>query len=584
MAETMTLAMRLRFDGAAAIAGMGKIKDGLMAVDSAAKRAGNPKMGGLIQSLKEASRWSHDLAGNLTKVAAGATAGFYALNRITQAPLEYDKRLALMANTAFSGRNTAGRIAGKAELDALITGSVRKGGGSRDQAAESLDKLLASGALTMSSAAALLPTLQKYATATGAAASDLADIAIRGKQTFGLTDAQMVEALDKSIAAGQAGGFELRDMAKWLPQQMAAARNAGITGMSGFEDLLAFNQASAITAGSKDEAGNNLVNLLAKVNSNDTAKDAKRLGIDLSGTLARDRAKGINAVDSFVGLVAKISAQDSRLVALRKQASGLKGGDLKANLSAQADILQGNSIGKLVQDRQALMALVGVMNNAGYIAQVREKVAQGAGEGERSFGTVSATGAFKAEQIKNEKDIAMQRVVDAALPTGLMDKVVQSAQEFPRLTTAVVAATGAVAIFAAAVGAGGLAGILTGKGGGKDAGGKAGGLGKFAKAAGAITAAGAGGYAVGTFINDKFISGTKAGDAIGSGIAKTLAFFGNEEAKRAVAVTEKLNSAKVGGTISIKIDSEGRPRVHQVKSSNPRVPINVNTGITMSQW
>ena len=37
---------------------------------------------------------------------------------------------------------------------------------------------------------------------------------------------------------------------------------------------------SAVTAGTKDQAGNNLVNLLRKLNSQDTAQDFKKLGID----------------------------------------------------------------------------------------------------------------------------------------------------------------------------------------------------------------------------------------------------------------------------------------------------------------
>ena len=50
-----------------------------------------------------------------------------------------------------------------------------------------------------------------------------------------------------------------------------------MSGMGGLAKLLAANQAAVITAGTKDEAGNNLVNLLAKINSQDTAKDASKI-------------------------------------------------------------------------------------------------------------------------------------------------------------------------------------------------------------------------------------------------------------------------------------------------------------------
>ncbi|MCP5613365.1 phage tail tape measure protein, partial [Klebsiella pneumoniae] len=75
--------------------------------------------------------------------------------------------------------------------------------------------------------------------------------------------------------------------------------------------LLGINQASAITAGSTDEAGNNVVNLLAKINSQDAATSAAKIvyngkGIDLPGSLVAARGKGINALDAFSGIVDKI--------------------------------------------------------------------------------------------------------------------------------------------------------------------------------------------------------------------------------------------------------------------------------------
>ncbi|MEN2802715.1 hypothetical protein OBFLKGFO_00736 [Mannheimia haemolytica] len=41
-------------------------------------------------------------------------------------------------------------------------------------------------------------------------------------QQFGIKEEDIGRALDMAVAAGQAGNFELADMARWLPQQMAA--------------------------------------------------------------------------------------------------------------------------------------------------------------------------------------------------------------------------------------------------------------------------------------------------------------------------------------------------------------------------
>lgn len=434
-------------------------------LDRAAQKAGGNRMTGLIDSMRTLAREAATVLQTITRIGAGAAAAGYAVSRMSAAPMEYDKRLALMANTAFSGRDTQGRISGKAELDAMIQNAVRYGGGTRDAAAETLDKMLASGAIGSASAGKLLPTLMRASSATGAGAGDLADIAIRAKQTFGLTDAQLPEALDKAIVAGQAGGFELRDMARWLPQQMAAARLSGLTGMGGLEKLLAFNQASAITAGTKDEAGNNLVNLLAKINSRDTAIDAQKQGIDLSGTLAAARAKGVSSLDAFMGIADSIASSDQAYVDLRKQAAGQTGGDKQATLAAMADILQGSAIGKIVQDRQALMALVGGMNNREYMSGIEARMRGATGETVRSFGTVADTTSFRVGQLKTEKDIAAQRVFDAAAPDSFISTLTKAAQEFPGLTTAVVGATAAIIAMTAAAAGFGAAGMLGGKGG-----------------------------------------------------------------------------------------------------------------------
>ena len=124
--------------------------------------------------------------------------------------------------------------------------------------------MLASGSVKADTAMKLLPTLQKAAVGTGASTEDLAQIAISAMQQFDISEDKIGEVLDKAVAAGQAGNFELSDMARWLPKQMAAGKAAGLSGMNGLEALLMANQQARVTAGSEDEAGNNLSNLLVK--------------------------------------------------------------------------------------------------------------------------------------------------------------------------------------------------------------------------------------------------------------------------------------------------------------------------------
>ena len=378
----------------------------------------------------------------------------------------YDRQLANLSNTAYAGESLDTRRSGMRSLDAAVTAAVRAGGGTREGALGALDKLVASGVYTNpAEAARVLPSLVKGGTAAAADPALLANIAIRGKQTFGLNDPG--RAIDMAMKAGQLGGFELKDMAKWLPEQMAMARQSGMRGESGFATLLAANQAAAITAGTKDEAGNNLVNLLAKINSQDTAKDAKKLGIDLSGTLAAAAGKGVNGLDAFVNLVEQIVAKDKSFGAMKTKAASAKGDEKQAAFTAQADILQGSAVGKIIQDRQALMALVGIMNNRGYVNDVRSQTMNAGGTADSAFSLISETPSYKAEQLAAEKAIAMQNALDKVNPAlgGMADGLAGIMKEWPGFSAAVVGGTTALTALAAAAGAAAISmGVLGGGG------------------------------------------------------------------------------------------------------------------------
>lgn len=459
---------RMRFGG---------LLNGLRQVDRLSRTA--------MQSLRGVASAASNAAKAAGQVGSGLAAGGYVAGRALAKPMDYERRVAQMANTAYAERDVVGRRAGMTQLDASITAAVRTGGGTRDEAAEALDKMLASGAIQADAATSLLPVLQKYSTASGAASGDLADIVIRGVQQGFFKPEEAQAALDRAMVAGQMGGFELKDMARWLPQMMANAQ--GMKGMAGFERILASAQASAVTAGNKDQAGNNLVNLLAKMNSSDAALDFKKLGIDLSGSLAKARENGELPLDAFIRLVeTRVVGRDKRFQAARAKAAGATGGDRASALNDMADILQASAVGRVMQDRQALLALVAEMTQKGYVADVLGGMRGAAGAGETAFGVVASTSAFKAQQASNEKDIAASGMLAHVKPylDPAMERLAAFGAEFPGLTTAAMeAATAIGAMTAAAAAFGGLR-MLTGGAGAAGAGGAAGAPGALSRGAG----------------------------------------------------------------------------------------------------
>lgn len=402
----------------------------------------------------------------VTGAGAGAAGAFMVAKAALEKPMDYSLTLARMANTAFTERNTAGRIAGKAELNEAVMRAVRTGGGSRDDAAATLDSLISSGAMPIETAKAMLPTLMSGASASGATAGQLGAIAVKSSQNMNIPLADTAVLLDEANAAGKAGGFELRDMAKSLPEAMAAGKQSGLTGREGYRKIVAMMQASVITAGTKDEAANNVVNLLTKVNSADTTGDFKKQGIDLRGELIKGRAKGLDSVDTFVSLVDRVASKDDQYTKLKAKLGGAKNDDeRRGTLSSMADVLQGKAIGNVVQDRQALMSLVAVMNNRGYVADIQTKMRSGKGSLGQDFEVISGESSYKATASGNEaKDAASNafNAISGALNSTL-DGATGLAREFPQVAAAAAGATVALSALAVASAA---AAMLGGGGGG----------------------------------------------------------------------------------------------------------------------
>ncbi len=411
-------------------------------------------------------------------LAAGATAAGMVLAQPMKKQMDYDRSLAMTSNTAFAERDVAGRIAGKAELNNAVKSAVEIGGGTKEDALGALDTMLASGAVKADTAMKLLPTLQKGATATGASTDDLAKIAISAMQQFDISEDQIGEVLDKAVAAGQAGNFELADMARWLPQQMAAGKSAGLKGMAGFEALLVANQQARVTAGTSDEAGNNLVNLLAKLTSKETSdrfrkldikgKDGKDHGVDFIASMEAQKKKGKNSIEAFMNIMDQVIGQDGKYQALQKKLKSAKKEDQAQVLNEMTNLVEGTAIGQIISDRQALMALLGIRNNVSLGKEVKESLDKSEGAVDTSHAVIKDTNSYKVEDAKNNVDFAqmegMKGFNDALGDVSV--KIAEYAKAYPDLTGKIVTAGTVVAsLSAAAITAAGSLRLLSGKGG-----------------------------------------------------------------------------------------------------------------------
>lgn len=525
------------------------------------------------------------IVGNSTAAVAagGALVTVLQVKKVT----DYDLALAHASNVAYADKGVTARIAGKSTLNEQVLAAARYGGTSKEQALETYNALVSQGVegFKGKDAANVLPFLLKTATAANADPTEIANIALKSVQSLGLSKSDAPKVLEMALKAGQEGGFELKDMAKWLPEQMAYMRKAGLGGMEGLASVMAANQISIVTSGSTDAAGNNLVNLIGKINSSDTANDLKKLDIDLGGRLANAKAKGKNGLEAFIELADGIAEKDPRLQKIKSEMAKSSTTDEKRKLmNEQIDILGGSSLAKIVQDRQAMSALVALMYNREKYEEIKKAVieAQNSKGIDTNYGVVSDSSSAKFKELATESNNAYYNGMKGV--TAKLGEMAQSTanmiREYPKFTAAIGTATFALTLLAAAaLGKRAIAGAAGGAAGGALGGAAAGaglmagimGVGKMAVpallGAGALgiaavgaggTAAALGGYGLGTWGRSFMDEGGATDNWIGEKAAWIWGHgFGSNTAKEALSFNEQLaNLPAPNVTVNVQLDSQ----------------------------
>ena len=406
-------------------------------------------------------------AGELALAGAAAT---HVIAGPVDRAMSFDQRIALMANTAFNDEDASGRIREMQTLRDVVKKTIAKGGGTPDEVVAAMTQLLGQNAISHESAFRLMPVLQRYATATGSDTTELGDIAMRSIQNFGIREEQIPAVLDAAIKGGHMGGFHLRQMAKWLPQQMASAKNSGMSGMDGLSTLIALNEVSMTTAGTADEAGNNVLDLMQHLNSHDTAHQIKReLGATLAVRLAEARGKGQNSVEAFGGLIDQVMAKDKNYQIIKKKIASTKDDGEKRELyESMQQILAGSAIGKVIRNRQEMLAMMGYLNNRDRFNAIKNASAHALGTGETDAKVMESTDAFKTERAKSMAELGEMdslRGFDHVIGNAA-DKVTQYAQQYPGLISSIMGTKVAFEGVTSALGAFGLLRMLTGHGAG----------------------------------------------------------------------------------------------------------------------
>jgi phage tail tape-measure protein len=243
------------------------------------------------------------------------------------------------------------------------------------QVAELVNQLVGGG-MDLTEALKYAPVAAKFAVGQGASGADTAKMILAMQNNAKITDPQKMEQALASVALlGQQGSFEAAYMAKWFPELLAQMAGTGITGQEAVTQLGAMLQVQIKSAGSADEAANNLKNWVAKIGSEDTVKGYADAGIDYQGSMNAAIGKGLSTFEASFELARryvektdpKKSKQfDQGLTQISQETD-------PAKAQAMADALAATlRTGDLFADMQVKTALMAYTQNKKFYADLKK--------------------------------------------------------------------------------------------------------------------------------------------------------------------------------------------------------------------
>ena len=395
---------------------------------------------------------------NAPAAVAGVAAGLYAAKTALDKPMDYDMKLRAVTATAFAGQGIDALRDGRGQVNDLVMNAVRQAKGStREKALLAYEKLVGTGSFSKQESDDLLPMIMKTSVASTSEPTDLVQAAEKMKVTFGLKPAEIQTALSKLMRGGQEGGFEIKDSAKWIGP--LAPYFKGYKGMAGIESMVTMLQQVRSTAGTNDEAANNLRNFVQKIGADSTRKDFAKQGIDLPAEMAQGVVRGETPIDTYMAQLEKVMAKQDpegkARAAMRTADKSLSAEERQQKYEQIAEIYKTSGISKIINDLQEMGGYSGLAGTKEYGKKVLKSVREENGNAVKTGYEFmrEGTGA-KATALGNEKDNAVTNAFEgkAGVLNKLLDAASNLAQEFPALATAATGATVALTALGGAMG------------------------------------------------------------------------------------------------------------------------------------
>jgi phage tail tape-measure protein len=341
------------------------------------------------------------------------------------------------------------------ELSRKIIDTSRDTGMARNEVADVVNQLVGAG-MELSKALEYAPVAAKFVVGQGSSGVDTAKMINALGQNAKITDPkQMQQALEAIAYQGQAGSFEAADMAKWFPELLANMGGLGITGLDAVTQLGAMLQVQMKSAGSSNEAANNLKNWIGKIGSTDTVQAYKKAGIDYKGSMQTGLQNGMSTLETSMELAQKyIRATDpKRAAAMAKATSEIgKEADPEKAKAMMASLEESLRTGDLFADMQVKAALSAFMQNKALYAQLKNDSRDATGILDKNLSERRESSSQKWAEMAQSMDDAMRSVGDALRP--VTDSVAEALTKVTKSITSMSDSTPGVVTGIALLGAG----------------------------------------------------------------------------------------------------------------------------------
>ncbi|KPX40626.1 Prophage PSPPH06, putative tail tape measure domain protein [Pseudomonas syringae pv. helianthi] len=353
----------------------------------------------------------------------------------------------------------------EAEMSRTIIATARDTGMERNQVADVVNQLVGAG-MELSKALEYAPVAAKFVVGQGSEGTDTAKMINALGQNAKITDAkEMQQALEAIAYQGQAGSFEASDMAKWFPELLANMGSIGITGMDAVTQLGAMLQVQMKTAGSSDEAANNLKNWMGKIGASDTVDAYKKAGIDYEGSMQTGLQKGMSTLESSMALAQqyiqktdpkKAEAMAAATAKISKETDPAKAKAMMESLS------QALKTGDIFADMQVKAALTAYLQNKQLYNDLKSQSRNASGILDKNLAERREGSSQKWAELSQAANDAMRSVGDAIRPatdavaqglTTVAQGITTVSDKMPNLAMGLTGAIGALLVAKSAFGA-----------------------------------------------------------------------------------------------------------------------------------